>query len=122
LRDIEKITRALARSGIREIEPHNPVISLVKDKNTGDLKPELLDERVLSAIIEIQVRRERLPHVLQAIKEAAREIDSVFCLDVFMVVEPNLNVPQVVLEMIREAGFSWRPNAKVNMGLGRAWE
>jgi NAD-dependent dihydropyrimidine dehydrogenase PreA subunit len=122
LRDIEKITRALARSGIHEIEPHNPITSLIKDKTTGDLKPELLNERVLSAIIEIQVKRERLPHILRIIKEVAKELDSVICLDVFTIVEPSLSIPAEVLEMIREAGFSWRPNAKVNMGLGRAWE
>jgi NAD-dependent dihydropyrimidine dehydrogenase PreA subunit len=122
LRDIEKMTRALAREGISEFEPNNPINSLIQDKVTGDLKPELINERVLSAIIEIQVKRERLPHILQAIKEVAKEVDSVFCLDVFTIVEPGLEIPQEVLKMIKAAGLTWRPNAKVNMGLGKAWE
>ncbi|MDI7258504.1 MAG: 4Fe-4S binding protein [Thermodesulfobacteriota bacterium] len=122
LQDIQQITRALARSGIFEIEPNNPVHSMIQDSNTGDLKPELLDERVLSAIIEMQVKRERLPYVLRTIKKVAREIESVFSLDVFTIVEPGLKIPQEVLDVIEAEGFSWQPNAKINMGLGRACE
>ena len=48
--DIQKITRALARSGIREIEPRNPIYSMIEDFETGDLKKELMGERILSAI------------------------------------------------------------------------
>jgi len=122
LRDIQKITRALARTGIHEIEPNNPIHSMIQDFATGDLKPELMGEKVLSAIIEIQVKRERLRDVLRTIKEVAQELDSVFSLDVFTIVEPRIKVPQEVLEAIEGEGFSFRLNAKINMGLGRAWE
>jgi hypothetical protein len=122
LRDIQKITRAIARSGIHEIEPHNPIHSMIQDTATGDLKPELLGERVLSAIIEIQVKREQLRGILRTVKEVAAELDTVLCLDVFMVVGPELKIPRDVRDAIESEGFSWRPNAKINMGLGRAWE
>ena len=122
LKDIQKITRALARAGIHEIEPDNPINSMIQDSTTGDLKPELMGERVLSAIIEIQVKRERLGHVLRTLKEVARELDSVFTLDVYTQLGPRLKVPQEVLDTIQSEGFSWRPNAKINMGIGRAWE
>jgi len=122
LKNIQKITRALARAGIHEIEPNNPIISMIQDLKTGDLKTELMGERVLSAIIEIQVKRERLAHVLRTLKEVAREVDSVFCLDVYTQLEPGLKIPSEVLEAIESEGFSWRPNAKINLGLGRAWE
>ena len=122
LRELQKVTQALAAKGIREIEPHNPVQSLIRDPATGELKPEVLGERVLSAIIEIQVKRDRLREVLRTVKEVAREMESVFCLDVFTILEPGLKVPRHVLDVIESEGFSWRPNAKVNMGLGRAWE
>lgn len=117
--DIQKITRALAKAGIKEIEPENPIHSLISDPTSGDLKPELLGERVLSAIIEIGVKQDRLRHVLSTVKKVAKEIDSVFCLDVFMTLEPNLKPPQQVLDAIEAEGLSWRPNAKINMGLGR---
>ncbi len=122
LRDIQKISQALARAGINEIEECNPIHSMIADEATGTLKEELLDERVLSAIIEIAVPKERVPVVLQTIKEVAKEVDSVFMLDVFSTLGPNLEIQPDILEMIKDAGFTWRPNAKVNMGLGRAWE
>ena len=122
LLDVQKITRALARAGIHEIEKHNPIHSMIADEATGDLKPELLGERVLSAIIELQVEPSRLGGILRTLKEVAKEVDSVFCIDVFTVVEPGLKIPEAVVERIREEGFTWMPNAKINMGLGRAWE
>lgn len=122
LKDIQKITRALARAGIHKIEEHNPIQSMIADRATGDLKPELLGERVLSAIIELQVKWHQLGHILRTLKNVAREVDSVFCVDVFTVLRPGLEIPAEVLESIRAEGFTWRPNAKINMGLGRAWE
>ncbi len=59
--DIQKITRAIARAGVHKIEAHNPIHSMIADEATGDLKPEMLGERVLSAIIEIKVKRDRAP-------------------------------------------------------------
>jgi NAD-dependent dihydropyrimidine dehydrogenase PreA subunit len=122
LKDIQKITRALARNGIHEIEPNNPINSMILDPRTGDLKPELLNERVLSAIIEMQVKTERLPEILKVIKEVIPELDSVFTLDVATLLEPGLTIPADVLSSIESVGFTWRPNAKINMGLGRITE
>ena len=120
LKDIQKITRALARAGITEIEPQNPIHSMISDPITGDLKPELIGERVLSAIIELKVKRNRLPFVLQTVKAVAAEVKSVFCLDICTRLEPGLQVPQEILDIITAAGFAWQPNAKINLGLGRA--
>ena len=120
LKDIQKITRALARAGITEIEPQNPIHSMISDPKTGDLKPELVGERVLSAIIELEVKRNRLPFLLQTVKAVAAEVKSVFCLDICTRLEPGLQVPQEILDIITAAGFAWQPNAKINLGLGRA--
>ncbi|MBU2235179.1 MAG: 4Fe-4S binding protein [Proteobacteria bacterium] len=120
--DIQKITRAIARAGVHKIEPHNPIHSMIADEATGDLKPEMLGERVLSAIIEIQVEKDQLRGILRTIKEVAGEVESVFCVDAFTVVGPGLTIPDEVLESIKAEGFTWRSNAKINMGLGRAWE
>ncbi len=122
LRDVQKISRALARAGITEIEECNPIHSMYADPKTGDLKPELLDERVLSAIIEMAVPKERVRHVLRTIKEVAKEVDSVFVVDIFSTLGPDLTIQEDILADIRAEGLTWRPNAKINMGLGRAWE
>ena len=122
LRDIQKITRALAQSGIHEIEPNNPIHSMILNQETGDLKPELLNERVLSAIIEMQVQKERLPEILRTIKKVIPQLDSVITLDVCTLLEPALTIPADILAAIESEGFTWRPNAKINMGLGRVSE
>ena len=122
LKDIQKITRALARNGITEIEPNNPIHSMISDPATGDLKTELLEERVLSAIIEILVKPDRLGDVLRVVKQVAAEVESVFTLDAFTMLEPGLTIPREMLDIIEAEGFSWRPNAKINMGLGRVSE
>jgi hypothetical protein len=122
LPNIQKITRALAKAGIHEIEANNPIQDMIQDHATGDLKQELMGERVLSAIIEIQVPRDQLSRILHTIKEVAREVDSVFCLDVITMLEPGLTIPKEVLQAIEAEGLTWRPNAKINQGLGRAWE
>ena len=120
LDEMQKISRALARAGIVEIEECNPIRSMYADETTGDLKPELLGERVLSAIIEIIVPKERVPLILRTIKEVAPEVETVFSVDCYFTLEPNLTIRPDVLKMIEDAGFTCRPNAKVNMGLGRA--
>jgi len=56
------------------------------------------------------------------LKEVAREVDSVFCIDACTIVGPDLKIPEDVVESIRAEGLTWRPNAKINMGMGRAWE
>ena len=95
---------------------------MILDPQTGDLKTELLDEKVLSAIIEMKVKKERLAEILRAIKQVIPELDSVFTLDVATLLEPGLTIPPDILAAIESEGFSWRPNAKINMGLGRVTE
>ncbi len=122
LADIQKITRALARNKITGIEEKNPIQSLIENHETGDLKPELLNESLLSAIIEIQLKPEGLRNVLRTLREVAAELDGVFSLDVYTMLDKGLTIPADILEAIEAEGFSWRPNAKINMGLGRKSE
>jgi NAD-dependent dihydropyrimidine dehydrogenase PreA subunit len=120
LANIQKVTRALAKVGISKIEPENPFNDMIQTHETGDLKPELMTERVLSAIMEFKVKRDQLAHVLRTIKQASREVDSVFVVDVYTRLEDEVTIPREVLETIEAEGYTWRPNAKINMGLGRA--
>ena len=120
LTNIQKVTRAMAKAGITEIEPENPFNDMIQNHDTGDLKPELMGEKVLSAIMEFKVTRDQLGHVLRTIKQAAKEVDSVFVVDVYTRLEPGLTVPKEVIAAIEAEGYTRRPNAKINMGLGRA--
>ena len=74
LRDVETMARAVAEVGVA-FAPVNPVTRLIPDPKTGALEPEVLGERVLSAIIEFHVPMNRLPEVLAAIRAASTRID-----------------------------------------------
>jgi Pyruvate/2-oxoacid:ferredoxin oxidoreductase delta subunit len=115
-RDVERVTRAMARLGV-EFEARNPLTTLIEDCSTGMLRKDVLDERVLSTIIEFKIQEEKLDEVLPAIKDVAGRIESVFSLGVISVLPPEGPAP--VLERIKRLGFRIRPNGKVNLGLGR---
>jgi len=113
--DIQKVSRALARHGV-EFCPQNPISCLIINK-AGDLNPDVLDERVLSGIIEFNVPLEEAPQVLETLRQVSKEIDTVFSLDVISLVEPDGSVP--MFPILEDCGITPSPNGKNNMGLGR---
>jgi NAD-dependent dihydropyrimidine dehydrogenase PreA subunit len=115
-RDLQTVSMALARSGV-EFEPNNPVSALMVDKKTGRINEEVLDERVLSAIIECKVEIGRLKDVLETLKGVAPKIETVFSLD--LISRPGADGTISTVAIAKEAGFSPRPNTKTNVGLGR---
>jgi Pyruvate/2-oxoacid:ferredoxin oxidoreductase delta subunit len=115
-KDLQKVSMALARLGV-EFEPSNPVAELMVDKKTGKINEEVLNEKVLSAILEFKIQNERLKEVLETIKEVATQIDTVFSLDLINRVNPDGTMPG--LAIAKDAGFFPRPNTKTNVGLGR---
>ena len=115
LRDLEKISMAVAKAGV-EFEPKNPLTNLI-DKKTGRLPPEILDEKVLSAIIEITVPKNRLLEILEVIENAGRELKTVFSVDVAS--RPGTDGKWEGEQILSEAGIYYRPNAKINVGLGK---
>ncbi len=60
--DLERIAMSLAKLGI-DFESKNPVTSLMTDVNTGNLRDDVLDEKVLSAIIEFKTTLDKIPDV-----------------------------------------------------------
>jgi hypothetical protein len=115
-KDLETMAMAMARLGVA-FEPNNPVAELIADPQTGKFHEAVLDERVLSAILEFKLPLERLREVLVAIREASSKIDTAFSLDLISRVEPDGSTP--VLAIAESAGFTPRPNTKTNVGLGR---
>lgn len=114
--EVEKVLRKLVPLGVY-FEPANPVTELIKNASTGEIIDEVKTERVLTAIIEFTVDEAKVPDVLEVIKEAAEEIDTVFSLEVINRVPQN-GVPSS-LDMIKKKGFSLSLNGKVCLGLGR---
>ncbi|MBO8138308.1 MAG: 4Fe-4S binding protein [Desulfotomaculum sp.] len=115
-KDVEKVAMAVAKVGVT-FEPHNPVTALMVDNTTGKLKDEILNEKVLSAIVEFDVEIGKLSEALTAIKNVAPELDTVFSLDLACRCEPDNSVPAE--EIARSVGFRPSINGKTNVGLGR---
>ncbi|TRZ76852.1 MAG: 4Fe-4S ferredoxin, partial [Deltaproteobacteria bacterium] len=87
-RDLQTVAMAIARLGV-EFEPNNPVAELMVDQKTGKFNEAVLNERVLSAIIELKIPVGKLPEVLATIKEVSTKIDTVFSLDLISRVHPD---------------------------------
>jgi hypothetical protein len=115
-REIQTVAVALAGIGV-EFEASNPVSALMADKKAGLFREDVLEEKVLSAILEFKIENERLRDVLLGIREAAARIDTVFSLGLISRVESDGSIP--VVPIAEEAGFSPRPNGKTNVGLGK---
>jgi len=110
------MTVALAALGT-EFEPDNPVTLLMEDRSTGRLKPEILEEKVLSAIIEFKTRMDLLPRYLQCIDEIEGELDTVISVGVSSRCAPDGSIPHQAVCL--EAGCVLSANGKTNLGLGR---
>ena len=114
--DVEKISRVLAGQGVK-FEPQNPLTFLMEDVKTGKLKADILDEKVLSAIIECLFPIEKLKDVLTALKEVAKEVDTVFSVECINRAEADGSYP--LEKILKEAGIPYYINGKQNIGLGR---
>ena len=116
--DVEKVTMKAASIGV-EFEQLNPIYPLLKNPSTGEFKDEVKGERVLSLVVEFITPLEKTPQVMAALKEVESEVDTVFTVAVMCRVAEDRTVP--VLPVLQGLGLEPRPNAKINVGLGRAW-
>ena len=73
---IQEMTRALAKMDLT-FEKRNPVTSLMSNTCTGDLREDILNEKILSAIVEFKTSLQNVPVVLRKVKEVASRLDTV---------------------------------------------
>lgn len=116
LKNIELFTTKFSKIGV-EYEEMSPVTAILQEDKIH-IKEELLKERVLSAIIEFKVAKDKIDQVLEAIREVEQKIDTVFTVGVVSRVLEDGTIP--IIKALEEQGFDVRPNAKINIGLGRA--
>jgi hypothetical protein len=114
-RDIEKMTQALAAIGI-DFEPRNPVTHLMTDKKTGKLRDDILNEKILSAIVEFKTRIENVPAVLEKVDEVSKTLDTVVAVGVSTRCEQDGS--SALDAVLAEEGFA-SVRGKTNLGLGR---
>ncbi len=118
LSEMEKMTTALAAAGVH-FEEKNPVTFLLADASTGTMREDVRNERVLSAILEVEFDQNRLADIVPIVESVAETLDTVFSWGLYMRLERDGTVPAPVLATLKRLGVAVRPNAKVNMGLGR---
>lgn len=116
LRETERAIRRLLPLGV-VLEPKNPLTQLIADPKTGALKPEVRDEKVLSAIVEAIVPEEAFGRILEEVRAIAAEADTVISVGVIGKAAADGRVPAA--EAMRRAGLTPSVNGKVNVGLGR---
>ncbi|MFX0019427.1 MAG: DUF362 domain-containing protein [Promethearchaeota archaeon] len=115
LKNIELFTTRLSKVSVI-YEKESPVTAIIIDEE-GHINPELKEERVLSAIIEFKISENKLNEILQIIRDIDELIDTVFTVGVITRVAEDNSIP--VINLLEKEGFNVKPNAKINLGLGK---
>jgi ferredoxin len=116
MRDIQQMSWALADANV-SFEKKNPITSLMTDVKTGTLREDILNEKVMSAILEVKVPVERAEEVVRLVWEVEKRIDTVVALGVGTRCEVD-GTENVVAPILEKLGYRLE-RAKTNIGLGR---
>ena len=114
---IQQMTRALAQMGVA-FEKKNPITHIMTDPSTGDLREDLLNEKILSAIVEIKTTVHEARAVLETVRRVNLEIDTVTAVGISTRCDDD-GEDRLLAPILDELGFRYY-RAKTNMGLGRA--
>lgn len=115
LSDVDKVAQVLAKHGV-DFEPKNPVTALMEDPKTGKIQEDVLKEKVLSAIIECGFPIEKFEEVINALKEVAKELDTVFSVEVINRADPDGSYP--LRNLLNQLNIPHYINGKQTVGLG----
>lgn len=114
--DVERISMAVAKVGVK-FEPLCPTTTLMVDSNTGKFRDDIKTERVLSCILEFKTEEDKLLSVINALRDIAKSVSTVFSVGCISRCRPDGTAP--VKAVLDRAGIFYRPNGKINIGLGR---
>src|SRR5688500_11589899 len=116
MREIQLMCWALADAG-DAFEKRNPITSLMSDVATGTLREDILNEKLMSAIVEIKVPVERVEEIVRLVWDVEKRIDTVVALGVGTRCDEN-GEDNIVAPVLEKLGYSLH-RAKTNVGLGR---
>jgi ferredoxin len=114
-RDIQQMTLALASAGA-VFEPKNPVTVLMSNPVTGEIRADILDEKVLSAIVEIKSSLAEVEPLLDVIERVAPRLNTVVSLGIAALTPAADDNP--IEAVMRRRGYPVI-RGKMNLGLGR---
>lgn len=115
-RDIQRMTMALARAGAT-FEEKNPITQLMADRERGVIQSDILNEKVLSAIVEMKTPVSQAEHFIDIIEQVAPTLDTVVALGVSAVCDAEGR--NQIEEIMLQRGYPII-RGKTNLGLGRA--
>ncbi len=116
MRDVDTLTRALAKLNV-QFEANNPITMMMEDSRTGKLREDILNEKVMSCVVEALFPLERLEEVLSGLREVTRKINTVVSVCSINRAEPDGSYP--LRKKLDQMGIPYYINGKQNAGLGR---
>lgn len=113
---IQEMCWALAEANV-SFEKKNPITSLMTDVPSGTLNPDILSEKVMSAIVEIKVPVERAEEIVRLVWQVEKKLGIVIALGVATRCDES-GEEEVVAPILERLGYKLS-RAKTNIGLGR---
>ena len=114
--EIQRMTQALAKAGIG-FEAKNPITSLLSDPAAGTIREDVLNEKILSAIVEVKVPIARMEEIIRMVREVEKQVDTVIAIGVGARCDDEGQDEEVFSALER---LGYKPErAKTNLGLGR---
>ena len=115
--EIQEMSVALAAAGV-SFEKNNPVTTLMSDTATGKIREDILNEKVMSAILEIKTSVDRVEEIIRVIWSVEKKLNTVVALGVGTRCDAD-GEETVVAPVLEKLGYKLY-RAKTNLGLGRA--
>jgi len=114
--DIQEMTRILSGNGVT-FEKNNPITHLMTNTETGDLRADILEEKILSAIVEIKTTIDKVEQVLETVYRVNEKIDTVIAVGISTRCDEE-GEDHILAPLLEDLGASYE-RAKTNLGLGR---
>lgn len=114
--EVEKVTTAMRKLNIPILED-NPLYGLLEEDGSGHFKKEYVNEKVLSAILELRIKEKDLEYIITTILKLLQDVNTVVSVGLVTRFGENSTLP--VVDKLAAMNIPVRPNAKINVGLGR---
>lgn len=115
---IQEMSQALAAVGV-SFETNNPVTTLMTDVTAGSIRPDVLDEKVMSAILEMKTTADRVEEIVRIVWDVEKRLDTVVVLGVGTRCDQD-GEDRLVAPVLERLGYTLH-RAKTNIGLGRRY-
>jgi len=115
LKEIQIMTKALAVLPVT-FEKKNPVYTLLRDPANGIMREDILNEKLLSAILELKTTLEHVPEVLSVVKMIAPTLNTIVSIGV--ATRCDARGDNRLEPLLKRKGYIVY-RGKTNLGLGR---